>query len=123
MKNPEFYKQWLEACREVDIPAITTDTAARIMAVLMENGNNEAMTHDRKFLDDVAYIQQRFHIHDMGVADGEFATLLRKYIKELQDYYEAHKEERIPDQGKGIKPVVPQWAKDLFLQRYNMKLI
>lgn len=33
------YAQWLESCRQADIPAISTDTAARLMAVLHEYGN------------------------------------------------------------------------------------
>ena len=33
------YAQWLESCLNADIPAISTDTAARLMAVLHEYGN------------------------------------------------------------------------------------
>ena len=33
--------QWNEACLQLDLPSLTTDTAAKIMAVLYVYGNNE----------------------------------------------------------------------------------
>lgn len=44
-----FYQQWNEACLQADIPAISTDTAARLMAVLHEYGNNEGFTYNQRF--------------------------------------------------------------------------
>ena len=118
----EIYHQWLESCRQCGIPAISTDTAARLMSVLLENGNNEAMTHDNKFLADVEYIQKRFHIEGGETPDKEFQILLKKYVKELKDFYEANKHLRFSKE-KGLKAVVPEWAVKLFKDRYNMSLI
>ena len=48
----KIYRQWLQSCQQVNIPAISTDTAARLMAVLHEYGNNEGFTYNQKFLAD-----------------------------------------------------------------------
>lgn len=48
---PSIYRQWLESCKQMGIPAISTDMAARLMAVLYEYGNNEGLTLSQKFLE------------------------------------------------------------------------
>ena len=37
--------QWNEACLQLGLPSLTTDTAAKIMAVLYVYGNNENMVN------------------------------------------------------------------------------
>lgn len=59
------YCKWLESCKQVNLPAITTDTAARLMAVLYEYGNNEGFTLSQKFLAEKDYIQDRFGLREM----------------------------------------------------------
>lgn len=116
------YAQWLESCRQADIPAISTDTAARLMAVLYEYGNNEGFIHNQKFLADKDYIQQRFGLYGGGVVEHEFHILLKGYIKELQEYQEAHKD----DKGDGVhiyRPIAPDWAPRLLKERYDMAFI
>ncbi len=113
----KLYRQWLEVCRYADIPAISTDTAARLMAVLYEYGNNEGFTYNQKFPADKDYIQERFGLYGTGVVEPEFHTLLKQYIKELQDYYEAHKD------GEKLTDRVPEWAPRLLKDRYNMNFI
>ena len=47
--------QWNEACLQLDLPSLTTDTAAKIMAVLYVYGNNEnsdPQSYDDDDLDD-----------------------------------------------------------------------
>lgn len=118
----KLYEQWMESCRQADLPAISTDTAARLMAVLHEYGNNEGFTHDKKFLADVKYIQKRFDLQAMGPPDPEFRRLLRHYLKELQDYQAAHKDDA-PDPSNPLAPLAPEWAPRLLKERYNMKFI
>lgn len=116
------YAQWLESCRQADIPAISTDTAARLMAVLYEYGNNEGFVLNQKFLADKDYIQERFGLHGMGVVKPEFHRLLKGYIKELQDYQDAHKNDTT-DKGNPYRAMAPDWAPQLLKDRYNMKFI
>lgn len=95
------------------MPAISTDTAARLMAVLYEYGNNEAFVYNQKFLADKDYIQERFGLHGGGVVDATFHPLLKQYIKELQEYYAAH----------DTTDRIPEWARRLLKERYEINLI
>lgn len=116
------YKKWLKTCLSAGIPAISTDTSARIMAVLYEYGNNEGFTFNQKFLADKDYIQDRFGLREMCTPEPKFHTLLRQYIKELQDYQEAHK--NYPkDEAHPYRSLAPDWAPNLLQERYNMKFI
>ncbi len=116
----KLYQQWLESCKQCDIPAISTDTAARLMAILYEYGNNEDFTYNRKFLADKEYIQDRFGLQGACVPDPHFHALLRQYVKELQDYYIGHKSK---DTMQDLEDLVPDWAPKLLKDRYNMKFI
>lgn len=118
----KIYQQWLEACQQCDLPAITTDTAARLMAVLHEYGNNEGFTYNQKFLADKEYIQDRFGLREMMVPEPKFHLLLRQYIKELQAYQEAHRDD--PEDVKHpYRSMAPDWAPQLLKERYNMKFV
>lgn len=116
------YAQWLESCRQADIPAISTDTAARLMAILHEYGNNEEFTYNQKFLADKDYIQNKFGLREMCVPEPRFHALLKQYIKELQDYQQEHKDD-VTDKAKPYKAMTPDWAPQLLKDRYNMKFI
>lgn len=113
------YTQWLETCRHAGIPAISTDTAARLMAVLHEYGNNEAFTYNKKFLADMEYIKKRFHLYGTGIVPIEFSSLLKDYIKELQDYQQAHEKDACDE----TRRIAPDWAPALLKERYNIKFI
>lgn len=116
------YREWLDSCLKMKIPAITADTAARLMAVLYEYGNNEGFTYNQRFLADMDYIQKRFGLHGSGVVEQNFHRLLQKYLKELQTYQEAHKDESINHIGL-FRPIAPKWAPELLQERYGMKFI
>lgn len=116
------YSQWVDACMQVGIPVITPDTAARLMAVVYEYGNNEYLTLSQKFLADVKYIQQRFHIHGCGIVDAEFRELLKGYVKELQDYQQEHEKDEA-DKAHSYRAIAPDWAPQLLKDRYNIKFI
>lgn len=118
----DLYKNWLNTCRQADIPAISTDTAARLMAVLHEYGNNEGFTYNPRFRADMEYIKARFGLHEMGTPDPEFHTLLRGYVKELQEYQTAHKDD-VVDDAHPFRSLAPDWAPELLKERYNMRFI
>lgn len=105
----ELKKLWNESCLNADIPAITTDTAARLMAVLMYHGNNEELTHNTKFMADCEYIQKKYSIFGGELVSGEFSSKLIEYARELEEYERSN--------GNNEKP---QWAKDLYKKMYDI---
>lgn len=92
------------------------------MAVLYEYGNNEGFTYNQRFLADMDYIQDRFCLREMGTPDPLFHGLLKGYIKELQDYQIAHKNDTKDDKHP-YRSLAPDWAPQLLKDRYNMKFI
>ncbi len=109
---------WNRTCLAAGIPAIGEDTCARILAVLYVHGNNEAFVLNGKFVADIEYIQNRFHIHGAGVPDADFVKTLQAYIRELETYSASHKE--VTDAV--FSDAKPQWAKDLFTDMYGIKI-
>lgn len=116
------YRRWLESCRQAGIPAITTDTAARLMAVIYEYGNNEGFVYNQRFLADKDYIQDRFGLKEMGTPEPLFAKLLKAYIKELQDYQEVHQRDS-KDEKHLYRALAPDWVPQLLKDRYDIKFI
>lgn len=112
-------KQWNESCLSAGLPSLSTDTCARIMAVLLVHGNNESFTHNMHFVADVEYIQKRFNLHGAGVVPSEFAVLLKKYKQELDEYNELHKNEV---EGCIFSDAKPEWAVKLFKDMYNINI-
>ena len=111
----------INTCLSAGIPWMTTDTSARVFAVLYVHGNNEYMTHCVPFLQDCWYIQRRFNILGGESPNPDFSSLLQEYIKDLEDYEEANKGERTTS---GVfERHIPEWAKTLFMGRYGIKLI
>ena len=107
-------EQWISACESVGIPYITRDTAARIFAIVyVHGGGEEEMVLNRKFTNDMKYIQRRFGIQGGCVPEAEFASLLQHYVRELEDYMHEHQHD---------ESSIPEWAHRLMKERYGMKL-
>ena len=100
--------QWNEACLQTGLESISVQKSAKIMAVLMVLGNNEAMVLNPHFVADVLYIQEKFHLRGGETPDGLFAEYLKEYVADLQE---------ADRQG-----FIPQWAEKLFMQDYEIKL-
>ena len=110
----QLQRDWLEACEQMGIPAITTDTSAKIMAIVyVHGGGEEEMVLNQKFVNDVQYIQRRFHIQGGEVPDAEFVGTMQGYVKELEAYM---KDKRYDETA------IPDWAHRLMKDRYGMKL-
>ena len=101
-------KQWNDTCLAAGIDSISAGKAAKIMAVLMELGNNEAMTHNTHFLADVDYIRTRYRIGGGLIPDAVFAEYLKEYAEDLR--------------GAISQNFIPQWAERLFREEYEIKL-
>ena len=103
----DLYSQLLETAADAGLPIISTDTCARIAAIV-HTFNHERML-DAKFVADAKHIMKRFRLDGGGIPDPEFAALARKYSKEAEEY------------GAERKKVVP-WAARLCMERYGFKL-
>jgi len=51
---------WNKTCMSANIPAISMDTCARILAVVYVHGNNESLVYNKSFLSDLQYIKEKF---------------------------------------------------------------
>ena len=121
MEVSDFRRMWNDACLSAGLKSISTDNAARIMAVVYVHGNNEAFCFNQKFLADVDYIRKEYHIGGSEIPDPEFSRLVKVYSDELEQYYQEHKDEK---KGEGVfRDPKPQWAIDLFKNEYDIKLI
>ena len=121
MDTQELYNDWLGAFAAIGTPAISHDTAARILAVTYVHGNNEALVMNKKYLAEVKHIQLLYHIHGTGVPDPELVELIQQYVKELEQYRDEHAND--PMGGAVFRNHAPEWAHTLFIDRYNIKLI
>ena len=101
-------QQWNDACLSIGIPALAVGTAAKIMAILLHYGNNEAMVLSPHFRADCDYIQKRFHVQGSESPDEEFAVELRHYNRLLEQL------------GPFAKP--PAWAVDLMQDMYSIHI-
>ncbi len=122
MLTHDDYVKWLKTCLSAGLPAMSIDTAARIMAVLYEYGNNEGFTFNQRFIADKDYIQERFGLKAMKVPDPEFVSLRRHNVKELQEYQLKHRSAPA-DKEHPHRCLAPDWAPRLLKERYNMKFI
>ena len=113
----QLQRDWLEACEQVGIPAITTDTSAKIMAIMyVHGGGEEEMVLNQKFVNDVKYIQRRFHIEGGEIPDETFVKTMQHYVRELEQYLAECKKINKSDTQ------IPEWAHKLMSDRYGMKL-
>lgn len=90
------------------LPAISVDTAVRILAVVCVLGNNEFIVLSPKVRADLKYIQKRFHIQGGEIPSTEIVMPLKKYVSELDVLAKQNKK--------------PEWADKLFQERYGIKL-
>lgn len=101
----DLYKDWLGAFAAIGTPAISRDTAAKILAVVYIYGNNEAMVYCMKFTAEINHIKQMYHIDGGETPDAEIIPLIQQYVKELEENEE-----------------IPEWAHKLFNDRFGIKL-
>lgn len=100
------YREWLDAFESIGHKVIDPDTSARILAVVCVWGNNEFIVYNRRAVEDIRHIQRTYHIQGGETPDKEIVPLIRKYVKELES-----------------QKTIPEWAKNLFKERYDIKLL
>lgn len=123
VSSPEWdlmYKGWLDACLQFELPAISADTAARTMAVLLEYGNNEGFTYSPRFLAEMNYIQTRFGLKGGEIPDADFFRHFQKYVAELKDHQASIKQKT---GGEAASSIAPEWVPRLLKERYSIKFM
>lgn len=117
-------QDWLNACLAADIPAVTRDTAARLMAVLyVHGGGHEEMVMNRKFTNEMRYIQRRYGIEGGQRPDTEVVSLIQHYVRELEQYQGQHTCQSVDGaDGHEVPDSAPEWAVNLFRDRYGIRL-
>lgn len=105
----EFRKALYRTCLNADIPILSRDTAAKILAVVYLQGGDERIVLSPKCKADVDYIQDRFDIHGGEAMDAELHRRTKVYVRELEDYIRANND-------------WPQWVYDFIQERYGFKL-
>lgn len=113
-KETELYRQTLTTFLHAGITAISVDTAARVMAVLLVFGNNEGFTMNGKFNVEREYIQKRYGLRAGEVPDAEFIRRLKHYAADLEAYSAANRP------GPMVEVMAP-WGARLLRKRYNIK--
>lgn len=104
--SAQLQRDWLDACISAGIPAITTDTSAKVLAVLyVFGGEHEEMTLNVKFTQEVKYIQHRFRLIGGETPDVKFVKTVKHYVEEIK---------------KQNNP--PEWAVKLYKDRYGIKI-
>ena len=75
-----------------------------------------AMVLNQKFVNDVKYIQRRFHIQGGEVPDETFVVTMQHYVRELEQHMAECKRNNVT----GTQ--IPEWAHKLMRDRYGVKL-
>lgn len=98
-------QQWNDTCLQAGIPSLTLATCAKLMAVLLHFGNNEAFVLSTKFRADCDYIQKRYHLSGGEVPDADFVAEFQMIEKDI-----------------GCVSEPPAWAKKLLKDMYNINI-
>lgn len=118
----ELYRDWLGAFAAIGTPAIGRDTAARILAVTYVHGNNEALVYNDKYLQDIHHIEKMYHLEGGEPPDADLVMLIKHYVSELEHYREEHDNDK-NESDAVFKNKAPEWAHELFKEKYGIKLI
>ncbi len=108
----DYFNQLYDTALAAGLPIISTDTAAKILAVTYVHGNNEFMVHSPKFKAEIRYIQKKWGIDGGLIPDAGITIAIQHDVDELERFEKEHPEERYP-----------QWAIELFKTRYGFELI
>jgi len=105
----DLYLATLRTADSVGMSVVSEDDLARSLAILHVAGNNEMMTHSYKFMAEVKFAQEKYHIRGGEKPDKDFCRLIKEYMKELEDHEYLHN-------------TYPKWAYDFMQKRYGVKL-
>ena len=115
MTASNIYQQWADAFASIGLSHISTETAAKLLAILyVYGGSYEGFTHTPNLLTDILTAQRMFKIDGGEAPSADGILLIQQYTKELEDDL------------KGRQPSLTQechvdWANELMISRYGFK--
>ena len=98
-----------DACLQVGLEIVPTDTAARVMAFVGLQGGDERVIYSPRMMCEIQHIQRKFRIDGGEVPDKDFVLLIQQYTSELRDYTDQHHGEW------------PEWLNTMIQERYGFK--
>lgn len=107
----KFYLSMLRTARAVGMQVVNEEDLIQLLAIVYFEDGNEEMTHHYKFIGDIEFAQEIFHIHGGERPYPWFVEKLKTRIEEIRAYKAQHKGEGYPD-----------WAKQLVKSRYDIEL-
>ena len=107
----KFYLSMLRTARAVGMQVVNEEDLIQLLAIVYFEDGNEEMTHHYKFIGDIEFAQEIFHIHGGERPYPWFVEKLQARIDDIRVYKAQH-------QGEGY----PNWAHQLLKNRYGIKL-
>ena len=102
-------KQWNESCLAANIPSLSTETCAMILAAVDTTGENEQFVLNGKFQADIEYICKRFNINGGEVPSAELCSALKQWRSKIIDSVRMFQK-------------YPNEITDFFKEYYNIEL-
>ena len=102
-------RQWNESCLAANIPSLSTDTCAMILAAVYATGENEQFVMNGKFQADIEYICKRFNINGGEVPNVELCSALKQWRRKIIDSVRMFQK-------------YPNEVTDFFKEYYNIEL-
>lgn len=115
-QHPSFYAQWLESCRQADIPAISADTCAKILAIVYVYAGSMELVFNTKLKADIEYAHKRANLFGGEVPNMDIAELMKTYIRDIEQFYETKAERGIFQIPKSH----PEWVCKFMKERYGI---
>ena len=79
--------QWNKSCLAANIPSLSTETCAMILAAVEATDENEQFVLNGKFQADIEYICKRFNINGGEVPNAELCSDLKKWRSKIIDSF------------------------------------
>ena len=102
-------KQWNESFLAANIPSLSTETCAMILAAVEATDENEQFVMNCKFQADIEYICKRFNINGGEVPSAELCSALKKWRNKIIDSVRMFQK-------------YPNEVTDFFKEYYNIEL-
>jgi hypothetical protein len=112
--------QILDSFFYAGIPVVSIDDCCKLLAIVyVLGGSMEVFKYNDKIASEIEYAQKRLNVGEGLTVIGEYASIIRRYVKELEEYYEA-----APYDAGNQAPLArqhPKWVVDFMDKRYGLK--
>ena len=106
----------LQGCRQAGIPAISSKTCAKILAIVYVYAGSMELIFNTKMKTEIEYAKRRANLSDGEMPNMEIVEPMKAYIRDIENYYETTAERgtfQIPKSH-------PEWVCRFMEQRYGI---